>query len=192
MANSVGALSRRLCRSLLSTTHNPKPSHYASSMSMYTTESDHPEPTSDSDELDLDSVPPEQSSSPTQDSNPQQQQQQQRTVFDWPLENGLDVGIYKVHFFFYIDWFFLFIFLDFWFECINGVFDLNFCRRYWLGKWGRNHCRRHWRVGGQWRCSLWGLVGFETIVGHWITRIQGSTLIAARFSGIGFLSIQIA
>ena len=34
--------------------------------------------------------------------------------------------------------FFLFIFLDFWFECINGVFDLNFCRRYWLGKWGRN------------------------------------------------------
>ena len=65
-------------------------------MSMYTTESDHPKPTSDSDELDLDSVPPEQSSSPTQDSNPQQQQ---RTVFDWPLENGLDVGIYKVHFF---------------------------------------------------------------------------------------------
>ncbi|KAK9996390.1 hypothetical protein SO802_021076 [Lithocarpus litseifolius] len=52
-----------------------------------------PEPTSDSDELDLDSVPPEQSSSPTQHSNPQQQQQ--RTVFDWPLENGLDVGIYK-------------------------------------------------------------------------------------------------
>ncbi|KAF3969145.1 hypothetical protein ACB098_04G084300 [Castanea mollissima] len=97
MANSVGALSRRLCRSLLSTTHNPKPSHYASSMSMYTTESDHPVPTSDSDELDLDSVLPEQSSSPTQDSNPQQQQQQQqqRTVFDWPLENGLDVGIYK-------------------------------------------------------------------------------------------------
>ena len=82
-------------------------------MSMYTTESDHPEPTSDSDELDLDSVPPEQSSSPTQDSNPQQQQQQQqqRAVFDWPLENGLDVGIYKVHFF-YIDWF-LFVFLIF-------------------------------------------------------------------------------
>ena len=67
-------------------------------MSMYTTESDHPKPTSDSDELDLDSVPPEQSSSPTQDSNPQQQQHQ-RAVFDWPLENGLDVGIYKVHFF---------------------------------------------------------------------------------------------
>ncbi|KAK7848848.1 single-stranded DNA-binding protein, mitochondrial [Quercus suber] len=59
---------------------------------MYTTESDHPKPTSDSDELDLDSFPPEQSSSPTQDSNPQQQQ---RTVFDWPLENGFDVGIYK-------------------------------------------------------------------------------------------------
>lgn len=87
---------------------------------MYTTESDHPEPTSDSDELDLDSVPPEQSSSPTQDSNPQQQQQ--RTVFDWPLENGLDVGIYKVHF---LHWLNFVCFLDFWKESINGVFDLN-------------------------------------------------------------------
>ncbi|GMY15396.1 single-stranded DNA-binding protein, mitochondrial [Fagus crenata] len=94
MANSVATLSRRLCRSLLST-HNPKPSHFLSSVSLYSTDSDHHESAaSDSDELepppaldsDLDSVPPQDSTNP---------KQQERIVYDRPLENGLDVGIYK-------------------------------------------------------------------------------------------------
>lgn len=94
MANSVATLSRRLCRSLLST-HNPKPSHFLSSVSLYSTNSHHHESAaSDSDELepppaldsDLDSVPPQDSTNP---------KQQERIVYDRPLENGLDVGIYK-------------------------------------------------------------------------------------------------
>lgn len=91
MANSMGSLSRRLCRSVLS---NPKPSsQFLSSMSFCTTGTGHlssPEAASDS-ELDLVPPLPEQSS-PSQDFDPQPQ----RIVYDRPLENGLDVGIYKV------------------------------------------------------------------------------------------------
>ncbi|KAB1213182.1 Single-stranded DNA-binding protein, mitochondrial [Morella rubra] len=90
MANSMGSLSRRLCRSVLS---NPKPSsQFLSSMSFCTTGTGHlssPEAASDSE---LDSVPPlPEQSSPSQDFDPQPQ----RIVYDRPLENGLDVGIYK-------------------------------------------------------------------------------------------------
>uniref|UniRef100_A0A5B6YRY4 Single-stranded DNA-binding protein n=1 Tax=Davidia involucrata TaxID=16924 RepID=A0A5B6YRY4_DAVIN len=88
MASSMASsLSRRLYRSLLS---NPKPSR----LSMpFCTNLSSPETSSDSDESTLhpdpesDPVPP--SSTSSSDST------QQQTYYDKPLENGLDVGIYK-------------------------------------------------------------------------------------------------
>ncbi|KAF5468967.1 hypothetical protein F2P56_013074 [Juglans regia] len=89
MANSMGTLSRRLWRSLLS---NSRPSsHYLSAKSMCTTGTGHLSSDEASSESEPDSVPPlPQQSSPSQESDPQQ-----RMVYDRPLENGLDVGIYK-------------------------------------------------------------------------------------------------
>ncbi|XP_040997626.1 single-stranded DNA-binding protein, mitochondrial [Juglans microcarpa x Juglans regia] len=89
MANSMGTLSRRLWRSLLS---NSRPSsHYLSAKSMCTTGTGHLSSDEAASESETDSVPPlPQQSSPSQESDPQQ-----RMVYDRPLENGLDVGIYK-------------------------------------------------------------------------------------------------
>ncbi|KAE8124999.1 hypothetical protein FH972_019837 [Carpinus fangiana] len=88
MANSVATLSRRLCRSLLP---NAKPaSHYLSSMSFSTDNlSDLDESEKAALNSDPDSDPPlSQQSSPSQPPK-------ERIVYDYPLENGLDVGIYK-------------------------------------------------------------------------------------------------
>ncbi|KAF3437319.1 hypothetical protein FNV43_RR20072 [Rhamnella rubrinervis] len=89
MATSMAVLSRRLCRSLLS---NPRPSHFCRQLStpFCTTHlPSHEVPDSeDSDASSADSEAIPQSSS-SKDSN------QQRILFDQPLENGLDMGIYK-------------------------------------------------------------------------------------------------
>ena len=81
MSSSIGfsALSRKLYRSLLST---PSPYRHLLPLHFSTTN-----PLSDSDESTLPDSPPPPDST---------QQQQQQRVFDRPLENGLDVGIYRV------------------------------------------------------------------------------------------------
>ncbi|KAA8542311.1 hypothetical protein F0562_023553 [Nyssa sinensis] len=86
MASSMSSsLSRRLCRSLLS---NHKPSHFSMPFSTNLSSSDsddstlHPDP-------EADPIPPSSTTSSSSDST------QQWTVYDRPLENGLDVGIYK-------------------------------------------------------------------------------------------------
>jgi hypothetical protein len=89
MANSVATLSRRLCRSLLP---NAKPaSHYLSSMSFST------DNLSDLDEFEKAALNSDPDSDPplSQQSSPSQPPKE-RIVYDHPLENGLDVGIYKV------------------------------------------------------------------------------------------------
>lgn len=90
MANSMATFSLRLCRSLLPNAKSA--SHYLSSMSLCT---DHLSHLDDSEQVALNSdtnadPPLSQQSSPSQTPK-------ERTVYDRPLENGLDVGIYKVH-----------------------------------------------------------------------------------------------
>ncbi|KAJ7956567.1 Single-stranded DNA-binding protein, mitochondrial [Quillaja saponaria] len=88
-AGSISMLSRRLCRSVLS---NPRFSYHKLSMPFSTDQLSSRED-SDPDEFvlkpDIDSAPDsvtsESSSEPSS----------QRAIFDRPLENGLDVGIYK-------------------------------------------------------------------------------------------------
>lgn len=88
MANSMATLPRRLCRSLLP---KSKPaSHYLSSMSFST---DHLSHLDDSDPTALNSEP--DSDPPLSPQASPSQTPKERTFYDRPLENGLDVGIYK-------------------------------------------------------------------------------------------------
>lgn len=91
MATSMAVLSRRLCRSLLS---NPRPSHFCHQLSTpFCTTHLPSHKASDSEDSDASSSDSESAipqSASSKDSN------QQRSLYDQPLENGLDMGIYKV------------------------------------------------------------------------------------------------
>lgn len=90
MATSMAALSRRLFCSLLS---NPKPSHNCHKLFCTTGQSSqHASEAEESDSSSPDSESAIPNSSSSNDSN------QQRSIYDRPIEGGLDVGIYKVTF----------------------------------------------------------------------------------------------
>ncbi|KAH7851804.1 hypothetical protein Vadar_016688 [Vaccinium darrowii] len=87
MRCSMASISRRLCHSLFNSTnkpHPPPPPHL--SMRFFCTS---PE-TSDSDDSTVE--PPDSYSDPHTSPSPSSEQ---RTFYDRPLENGLDIGVYK-------------------------------------------------------------------------------------------------
>ncbi|OMO94442.1 Primosome PriB/single-strand DNA-binding protein [Corchorus capsularis] len=86
MANSLANLSRRVCRSLVSNPRGPQLSY-----SFCTSTTDTVTSSSESSDLDIDS-PPSESSPPSKSPN---NSNAQRRLYDTPLENGLDVGVYK-------------------------------------------------------------------------------------------------
>ncbi|XWS51611.1 hypothetical protein CRYUN_Cryun12cG0191800 [Craigia yunnanensis] len=88
MANSMAILSRRVCRSLLP---NPKTHQLSMPFCTTTTLSSSPE-TSDSDIESSTDSPPSESSTPSESFR---ESNTQRRLYDSPLENGLDIGIYK-------------------------------------------------------------------------------------------------
>ncbi|PSS08306.1 Single-stranded DNA-binding protein [Actinidia chinensis var. chinensis] len=92
MTSSVALISRRLCRSLL--TNPNKPSSHLSSR-LCTSLSSHEN--SDLDDSTVEPDPsPEADSDPLSSPSPSHSESaQQRAVYDRPLENGLDVGVYK-------------------------------------------------------------------------------------------------
>ncbi|XP_065860673.1 single-stranded DNA-binding protein, mitochondrial [Euphorbia lathyris] len=86
----MAALSRRLCRSLLS---KSKFSHYSASFSSGNLSSDEDLNLSESD---IDSVPSSTAEFSTPSPEPASPgSSEERPVYNQPLENGLDVGIYK-------------------------------------------------------------------------------------------------
>ena len=91
------SLSRRLYRSLLS---NPKLSQISKPFSTYNLSSSEDSADSDDSHLgsDVDLIPnsDSQSSSSSNTTNSSEEGAGKRMVYDRPLENGLDVGIYKV------------------------------------------------------------------------------------------------
>ncbi|XP_038687182.1 single-stranded DNA-binding protein, mitochondrial-like [Tripterygium wilfordii] len=89
MERSVGTLSRRLCRSLFSTS----PTISQISVPFSTSLSSHEGSDHDNSDLDNESVP-DASQPPPQSSSPEGSGVK-REIYERPLENGLDVGIYK-------------------------------------------------------------------------------------------------
>ncbi|KAK6249598.1 hypothetical protein QUC31_007090 [Theobroma cacao] len=87
MAKSMAVLSRRVYRSLLS---NPKTPQL--SMPFCTTT---PSSSTESCDSDSDSVPYSTPSPPSTLSESSKDSNTQRRLYDSPLENGLDVGVYK-------------------------------------------------------------------------------------------------
>lgn len=102
---STVALSRRLCRSLLSNSkashhHDILPVTYCTNNLSFRSVSDITESGIESDlysELDSNSVTNQPSFSPSSSQSPTQS----RKVYDRPLENGLDAGIFKVRWMMY-------------------------------------------------------------------------------------------
>ncbi|KDP20071.1 hypothetical protein JCGZ_05840 [Jatropha curcas] len=96
MANSMAALSRRLSRSFLS---NPKISQFSMPFCTDNMSSRENYGSEDSDiNWDIDSVPtatPQSSSTTTEAAAASQGSSEERVFFQRPLENGLDVGVYK-------------------------------------------------------------------------------------------------
>ncbi|KAI7984741.1 hypothetical protein LOK49_LG14G00285 [Camellia lanceoleosa] len=89
MSSSMASISRRLYRSLFTNPSSHLSIRFCSTLSSPQTPDDstiEPDPNTESDSASPSSPSPSSSSS---DST------QQRTFFDRPLENGLDVGIYK-------------------------------------------------------------------------------------------------
>lgn len=92
---AMAALSRRLCRSLLSNSkaslhHDILPVTYCTNNLFFRSVSD----ITDSD-MDLDSH--SLTNRPSVSPSSSQSSTQTRTIYNRPLENGLDAGIYKVH-----------------------------------------------------------------------------------------------
>ncbi|XVE56354.1 hypothetical protein DITRI_Ditri04bG0002700 [Diplodiscus trichospermus] len=90
MANSMATLSRRVFRSLLS---NPKTQQL--SMPFCTNTTTTLSSSAEGSESDMDSIsdsPPSQSSTPSESA---EESNSERRLYDRPLENGLDTGIYK-------------------------------------------------------------------------------------------------
>ncbi|KAI4344037.1 hypothetical protein L6164_011314 [Bauhinia variegata] len=97
MSNSITTLSRRLCRSLLSI---PKPCHQLSASFCTNQPSSHEDPESESDEFIISSEVGAAPDSASIESSPDSESSssnstQQRMIYDYPLENGVDSGIYK-------------------------------------------------------------------------------------------------
>lgn len=87
----MAALSRRLFRSSLLSNPKPTERHYHFSMSFCTTTDDSLSDSSDSDESNSPKSVPEQSSSSSSKNT-----SNRRPFIETTLENGLDVGVYKV------------------------------------------------------------------------------------------------
>ncbi|XP_030515092.1 single-stranded DNA-binding protein, mitochondrial [Rhodamnia argentea] len=90
MATSLSKLSSHLHRCLLS---NPRAPGVAMSLCTAASSQDTSEPEDRSLESEADSAPSQQS--PPAPASSAQEPEQQRTVYDRPLQNGLDTGIYK-------------------------------------------------------------------------------------------------
>ncbi|KAK8972256.1 hypothetical protein V6N11_058064 [Hibiscus sabdariffa] len=89
MANSMANLSRRVYRSLLSNPQTPKLStHFCTTTTTLSSSAE----TSDSDSDPFPNSPSPQSSTPSESAKDSPTQSR---LYDRPLENGLDTGIYK-------------------------------------------------------------------------------------------------
>ncbi|KAJ8452210.1 hypothetical protein Cgig2_006015 [Carnegiea gigantea] len=96
-SSSLGSISRRLCRSLLST-QKPYFNHHRIPKSLFSTGPSAPEYSSYLDESStLNSDPESADSGPAESSSVSSppESTRQRVVSDFALEGGLDVGIYK-------------------------------------------------------------------------------------------------